>query len=223
VLVVIGILIALQINTWNQERLNQHRVDGYLKSLAEDLKSDIAQYDSNIEYYKQDLENNKRILANDEFKALETDSIAKLAMSYYQLNRSSRYTYEGMKNAGLIESLGTNSISKALSDYYNLELTYYQGLLQWDKEGNDSDREFWAYDSNFEYGSMRNDGTNSLPFKDDPATRKDNLIKLIESTKGRNHIRNAIVRHEHALIKVQGIRSTAQNLLNSILAEVDEE
>ena len=41
VLVVIGILIALQVNNWNETRLEQKRIRQYAKSLVQDLKNDI--------------------------------------------------------------------------------------------------------------------------------------------------------------------------------------
>ena len=221
ILVVIGILIALQINNWNQERINNQRAEGYLKSLAEDLKSDIVQYDYNIENYEQDLDNNKRLFINDDFKKLEADSIFKLVRGYYQLNRVSTHTYERIKNAGLIESLGTEKINKALNNYYNIQLSYYEGLLQWDKNSSVKDEDFWTYNNNFESGSIRYYGTNSLPFKDSPAKRKNDLVNLIESTQGRNHLRNAIVRHEHTLFRVNELKATTQHLLDLINIEIN--
>jgi len=220
ILVMIGILLALQVNNWNQERLNQQRVEGYLKSLVEDLNSDIVQYSFNIKSYAQDLENNKMVLKNGAYKIFETDSIVKLVFGYYQLDRTSSHTYERIKNAGLIESLGTEEINKALNDYYNLELPYYQGMLEWDKHYNDKDSDFWSYNDNFETGSIRNYGTNSLSYNDSPTKRKGDLIKLIESTQGRNHIRNAIVRHEHTLAKVQELKIKTQKLLDLINLEI---
>ncbi|MFH4966108.1 DUF6090 family protein [Gaetbulibacter sp. M235] len=41
VLVVIGILIALQVNNWNETRIEQKRIKQYAKSLIQDLKNDI--------------------------------------------------------------------------------------------------------------------------------------------------------------------------------------
>ena len=41
ILVVIGILIALSINNWNTERINNNRVKQYVKSLVQDLENDI--------------------------------------------------------------------------------------------------------------------------------------------------------------------------------------
>ena len=43
-LVVIGILIALQINNWNEERKTLRQIDDHLENLAADLNEDIGQY-----------------------------------------------------------------------------------------------------------------------------------------------------------------------------------
>ncbi len=41
VLVVIGILIALQINNWNEKENEQHKIKEYAVSLIQDLELDI--------------------------------------------------------------------------------------------------------------------------------------------------------------------------------------
>lgn len=46
VLVVIGILIALQINNWNEERLALIREKEYIRSIYQDLKNDIRKIDA---------------------------------------------------------------------------------------------------------------------------------------------------------------------------------
>ena len=40
-LVVIGILIALQVNNWNQSQIELRKIKGYAKALISDLESDI--------------------------------------------------------------------------------------------------------------------------------------------------------------------------------------
>jgi hypothetical protein len=42
ILVVLGILIALQINNWNEERIEQQQIDDYAHSLIQDLERDLA-------------------------------------------------------------------------------------------------------------------------------------------------------------------------------------
>ncbi|MCB0770394.1 MAG: hypothetical protein KDC00_08315 [Flavobacteriales bacterium] len=54
VLVVIGILIALQINNWNENRKNTHRIEGYTRSLIEDLAKDSLQLTEALHYVKED-------------------------------------------------------------------------------------------------------------------------------------------------------------------------
>ena len=134
ILVVIGILIALQINSWNNKRISQKQSIGYMKSLVDDIKSDIIQYNANIESYTTDITNNKSLLINDNYKTLDADSILKLVNAFFQPNKITKQTYEKIKNASLSESLGTDIVNKAINDYYNLEINYYETLLQWDKD-----------------------------------------------------------------------------------------
>jgi hypothetical protein len=42
ILVVIGILIAIQVNNWNEDRIEQQRIHSYARALASDLGDDIA-------------------------------------------------------------------------------------------------------------------------------------------------------------------------------------
>jgi hypothetical protein len=48
VLVVVGILIALSINNWNQERINENNVQGMLKLVHRELLGDIRALESEI-------------------------------------------------------------------------------------------------------------------------------------------------------------------------------
>ena len=223
ILVVIGILIALAINSWNQERLDQKRAKGYLKSVVLDLKSDILQYNLNTKNYTNSVDRNSSVLQNDTYKELEADTIFNLVINYAQGARISNQTYEKIKNAGFIESLGSDKINQAINDYYNIEVIYYQGLLQWDEKYNDKDYNFWLYNSNFESNSNRDYDTHLLLFKDSQAKRKGDLMKLIGSTQGRNHIRNAIVRRKHLLFKINELKTKTQNLLELISREIDNQ
>jgi hypothetical protein len=49
-LVVIGILIALQINNWNEERIKDKSVRGHLRSLTQALKHDIREQSISMEF-----------------------------------------------------------------------------------------------------------------------------------------------------------------------------
>ena len=68
VLVVIGILIALSINNWNTDRINNNRVKQYAKSLVQDLENDIKMI--NVSQFQ----------AKKSFKRI--DSLKKKLMAY---------------------------------------------------------------------------------------------------------------------------------------------
>jgi uncharacterized membrane-anchored protein YhcB (DUF1043 family) len=51
VLVVIGILIALQINNWNENRKQQAEINDIYKQIALDLDNDIDEFSNVIKYY----------------------------------------------------------------------------------------------------------------------------------------------------------------------------
>jgi len=51
VLVVIGILIALQINNWNEKRQNRLKVDNLLLKIQNNLKSDLAEINELANFY----------------------------------------------------------------------------------------------------------------------------------------------------------------------------
>jgi len=51
-LVVIGILIALQINNWNERKKEERKTINYIANLIENLDDDIASYESSISFNK---------------------------------------------------------------------------------------------------------------------------------------------------------------------------
>ena len=55
VLVVVGILLALQINNWNENRKRQALKDNYLQSLRSDLKDDLEGLNTRLEFEEEKL------------------------------------------------------------------------------------------------------------------------------------------------------------------------
>ncbi|TVZ60310.1 hypothetical protein NA63_2862 [Flavobacteriaceae bacterium MAR_2010_105] len=69
ILVVIGILIALQINNWNQHRITKNTERDTLKNLLEEIQLDTLDIGFNLQLHKTSLENAERL-----FKFLGGDS-----------------------------------------------------------------------------------------------------------------------------------------------------
>lgn len=130
ILVVIGILIALSINNWNNEKRIHSEETATLQKLIQDLKSDNERYLDNIEFYNEFgdyLTKSKEIIYK---KSLSDDEI-KEVMSFYgaiikDINPR-KTTYEEMLNSGRIYTLSNEQLVDRIIEYYQfLEESIYQ-------------------------------------------------------------------------------------------------
>ena len=121
VLVVIGILIALQVNNWNEERLEKKQIEKYARSLINDLENDVemlqvSMYQAQKIFRKIDslrhymAQNEPRELSNTVLFVLSRD----LLYRPYIWNRS---TLDALKNSGGLRLISNDSISKKLVAY----------------------------------------------------------------------------------------------------------
>lgn len=130
ILVVIGILIALQINNWNDNRKTDVEEDRYLSSLKSDLERDIMVQDSIAKILKSKIENLKGLEA--ELKSLPEDNAYPQAMDYYAKSIgfpefvSNDHTLETLKSSGNIEAISNKKLRVQLLDYYDDVEVYYR-------------------------------------------------------------------------------------------------
>jgi hypothetical protein len=124
VLVVIGILIALQINNWNSKRIEKREeISSYtnIKRQINDDKNVISGIiDYNDLYYKQYKYANQVIEQNDQSKI---DTLGKIALKLYKYsdyNRSSNI-YQNLINSGELKLLKNRDIIEQIQ---RLEETY---------------------------------------------------------------------------------------------------
>lgn len=142
VLVVIGIMIAIQINNANQKRLDQETLQGYLNSIAQNLERDLrkAEKINNIrlelfprvgfasrrmstEYYQIRTEVYGEPFSPDYRYSLENIDFVSKAINdtwntrYLTPNLSG---FESLKSSGFLSQLQGLDLEKIIFDYYNL-------------------------------------------------------------------------------------------------------
>lgn len=130
-LIVIGILIAVQINNWNQERSEKQNIEVLLENLRQDL------YDNYNMYVKRDSTNIKRTeniltFVNNIEQIKDTTLLKKYSFPPERLYNEFdpvKATYNQMENNGMIYKITNDSIKKAIIDYYTL-IRESQRLLQ---------------------------------------------------------------------------------------------
>jgi hypothetical protein len=124
VLVVLGILIALQINNANEERLERQRESQYLENLRVDLELNIRELEQFLEVRRSRIASAERIIEYFEGRPLEDladfayhNIHVHLWQKYYQNNN----TFQELVNSGNFGIIESDAIKNQLLD---LELLY---------------------------------------------------------------------------------------------------
>ena len=120
-LVVIGILIALQINNWNDLRKDQNLEIEYIKRLIDDLKVDTASISNTIKNTKEWMEHGKIVLnAYEQEKIPFSNANFARAIEYglwFAYPAYSFSTYEELQSTGALRLIRDDPVKKAIADY----------------------------------------------------------------------------------------------------------
>jgi hypothetical protein len=125
VLVVLGILIALQINNWNSEKQQLEKLGNYLEIIAKNIASDLESmqvvraerersFEASIRWHQMTDRDGRLSVAETTF-----------ASRAYQQARTLRYLnantsgYEALKSSGTLNQMEGRDIETLLYDYYD--------------------------------------------------------------------------------------------------------
>ncbi len=119
VLVVIGILIALQINNWNEERKELKKSNAYLLMLSDELETNLTRLDLAMKWAKEHREYNLNTLTelnSDSAKSIDLERLyvittSKGPFSKIELIRSS---FDDMINSGTMENVKDSLLRKRI-------------------------------------------------------------------------------------------------------------
>lgn len=129
VLVVIGILIALQINNWNEERKSLKKEQIILQDLYKDLESNTAILQQDIINTQEVIRNIEFILNHFENNLPYSDSLAAnlwtMQFTYQLVLVTSGF--ESLKSLGF-DILQSNELRLQIINLYDRE---YKGITQW--------------------------------------------------------------------------------------------
>lgn len=124
-LIVIGILIALQIDNWNNERLEEETLDSYLASIARNVGSDVNELRDLRDKRSENLLNLARLgPVLSKTGNYEAEELFLFVRTVEHSRRALRLIpdtsgYDALKNSGVLDRLQGHDIEQLLSDYYN--------------------------------------------------------------------------------------------------------
>ena len=134
-LVVIGILIALQVNNWNTVRIDRLSEADYLRRLTNDLARDTLNYTwtSNSMVVKQEaLGSLLGYLNRDQLKEVDSSNLIKniylgRLLSFAQPDLITN-TFEELKSTGNLKQIESTSLRTAITRYYSSRAHQYQRI-----------------------------------------------------------------------------------------------
>ena len=191
ILVVLGILIALQINNWNDIRKEREKELHYLSNIKTDLYLNIAEIDSYIETRNARTASALEVLEYFEGKPLiDYDSFNMNIVNVYtwqkffQINN----TFQELTNSGNLSIISNDSIMNGL---LNLETLYKK--LKYEEEHFRFDTEVMMYEPSYEtldiYALVKNftyqvTGGQAGEYVELPPANYQNLLKDLKQKNG---------------------------------------
>lgn len=131
-IVVLGVFLGLQVNNWNQARIEAKQGQDYRERLIDELDFDARQYATQSAYYRQAKAYGLQALADlNGTKPLSDRDfvIAAFQLTQTDTSRPKTGVYEEMSANGLVGHLGDDETQQLASDFY-LSLEVAQRSLE---------------------------------------------------------------------------------------------
>ena len=186
VLVVIGILIALQINNWNDQRKLKQQERTYYCKISEDLKTDIENINRTLVSLKERKIIAKRFLTNllqiQKDKAILLEDYLGAIRSYDYI--PTKAAIIDITSSGKLENLKNSALKNEILNHYS-EQDYAIKII----DKNDDP----LFQKIFSYGNYTDFGIHEFPlYKDEYGTE---LSALLKSTEWQQDPNNRMFKH----------------------------
>ena len=128
ILVVLGILIALQINSWNEKRGDYLKKEVYILRLTNDLAKDTVGLAKYVKVCEKEIRNWRNIEKQLQKPNATVDSIVNIFITFFsyvpQLGHPNNATFESMLSTGDIDLFEEDHMVMLMDFYFNMDRTY---------------------------------------------------------------------------------------------------
>ncbi|MEO2053483.1 DUF6090 family protein [Flagellimonas beolgyonensis] len=198
ILVVIGILIALQINNWNENRKNKLLEQQLLKALLTEFETNLANLDLVIKFNDSNIQNSVSLgrYTGPSLPAFNEKELSELMVGIFKIEprfTPSQGTVMEVINSGKLSVLSDAKLRKALSDWQST-LESVKRQEDYVVERRDVGHEFFLKEGNFRrHLNIIND-----PLLDaKPSRFKNNDFKFLENEEFESQLYLFIVASEN--------------------------
>ena len=148
VLVMIGILLALQVNNWNEARKDQQELRNFLQGIVVDMKRDIRQVEIVNEELKEENERIKSFLNLDDYSGFTRDSLEQSLETFnFQMDYKINSFYM-LRDSGITEYGKYEEVVTMIQYYYEDVIPYYNNIEETMVKSVQKSDEFWRFEQN---------------------------------------------------------------------------
>jgi hypothetical protein len=114
----IGILLALQVNNWNEARKDQRTLTNILQNIAADMRSDNLNIKEIMEYAEEENKRIKSFLDHEDYSGFTRDSLEQSLVVYSYNTGWRRSGFDNLRDSGITEFGAYSEVVKRIKDYY---------------------------------------------------------------------------------------------------------
>ena len=218
ILVVIGILIALQINNWNETRKDNIKAKSYLVNIREDLKKDTTSFNRALSGLQSSIPNTEFLLSIEDFKTYKFDSLVNLLPIFYYEYTINSQTFDKLINSGITDLGNDTQLFDDINNYYTNVSNYYYSVRNWDIQETNKDNDFFL-NNGFEIPNSLIDLIDVEKNFFSVQSPKENhaaFSNLMLSVEARNKLKISYFRKSRLATTFEDTKKDATELLNKI-------
>ncbi len=227
-LVVIGILIALGLNNWNEDRKSIRTSTILLKEIVEDLKSDTVAFNAAYNSVLEQIQNEEWALARQDYEINHVEQLWDCFSGWYYDYYINERTFQKIQNDANTRIIGYDSIFEKITSYYKVHNDRLKAHVKWDiKEVSEGQQYMKELETGIEIDNYRiqtlsnGKAIKSFTSIQDSLQKGKLMIDFAKSILGRNHFKNNYIRHSRVLDIFDQTRFEAANLIKEINKEIN--
>jgi hypothetical protein len=217
-LVVIGIIIALQINNYNQNRVNDIKLRSYLVDIVKDFKTDTMSIRINIARANNRMNTSKTFLALEDYNALTIEEIEASLETFYTRIPLSNSTFEKIESSGITNFGQYEALIEDYKIYYNIIIPDNMSFEGTHNRAVDIEDNYWRYRQD-EYEFTYVDELGSYQSKEDA---KSSLIRLVQAPIARNILKIDYRRNKNTIERLKKLNVRVIKLIDDTEAKLNE-
>lgn len=133
ILIVAGILVAMEINNWNEWRKDREKEKEALVQIRLNLFEDIQAYDQWTDQFHVPITNYLTFIADENYEMVSLDSFVIMINTYFSYQQIDA-AYTGLRSEGSLSIIKNNDLRNNIIFYYESRAEQLQSYSQWQQQ-----------------------------------------------------------------------------------------